>query len=73
VSVFAWTSGQTALQSALLGSPPARLNLARQLAAAVRERGADGVNLDFEPIAAGHSADFTALVRTVRNQLDRVL
>ncbi len=72
VSAFAWTSGQAAIQAALLGSAKARLTLARQIAAAVRDRGADGVNLDFEPIASGHAADFTALVRAVRSQLDRV-
>ncbi len=72
VSVFAWTSSQAAIQAALLGSSKARLTLARQIAAAVRDRGADGVNLDFEPIASGHAANFTALVRAVRSQLDRV-
>ena len=72
ISVMAWSSGQAALQAALLGDPAARLNLARQAAAAVRSRGADGINLDFEPIADGHSTDFTKLVRTMRAQLDRI-
>ncbi|HET9345220.1 MAG TPA: glycosyl hydrolase family 18 protein [Candidatus Limnocylindrales bacterium] len=71
ISVFAWTSGQAALQGALLGNPTARLNLARQAAAAVRARGADGINLDFEPIASGYAEEFTALVRTVRAELDK--
>ena len=70
ISVFAWTSGQAARQATLLGSPAARRNLARQVAAAVRDRGADGINLDFEPIASGHADDFTALVRTVRKELE---
>ena len=39
LSVFAWTSGQAAVQKALLGSASARLNLARQAVAAVRDRG----------------------------------
>jgi spore germination protein YaaH/flagellar hook assembly protein FlgD len=72
ISVFAWTSGGAAKQGALLGSPAARRNLARQAAAAVRDRGADGINLDFEPIASGHADDFTAFVRTLRRELDRV-
>ena len=71
ISVFAWTSGQATKQGTLLGSSAARLNLARQAAAAVRNRGADGINLDFEPIASGHAADFTAFVRTLRAQLNR--
>ena len=47
-------------------------NLARQIAAAVRDRGADGVNLDFEPIASGYADEFTALVRKVRASLNEV-
>jgi hypothetical protein len=72
VQSFAWTSGQLANQKALLGSSTARLNLARQVAAAIRDRGADGVNLDFEPIASGYADEFTALVRTLRAELNRV-
>jgi len=72
VQSFAWTSSQLATQRALLGSATARLDLARQIAAAVRDRGADGVNLDFEPIASGYSDEFTALVRSLRAELDKV-
>ena len=71
ISVFAWTTGQAELQGALLGNPAARLNLAQQAAAAVRARGADGINLDFEPIASGYDDEFTAFVRTVRAELDK--
>jgi spore germination protein YaaH len=71
LSVFAWSSGQAALQGALLGSSTARLNLAKQAAAAVRARGADGINLDFEPIASGYAEEFTAFVKTVRSELNR--
>ena len=53
VQSFAWTSQRRRpSQKALLGSATARANLARQIAAAVRDRGADGVNLDFEPIVS---------------------
>ena len=51
-------------------APTARLKLARQVAAAVRDRGADGVNLDFEPIVAGYADEFTALVRPIRSELN---
>ena len=71
VSVFAWTSGQAAVQGALLGSPTARLNLAKQAAAAVRARGADGINLDFEPIASGYGDEYATFVRTVRAELNK--
>jgi len=72
VSCFAWSSSGQTKQAALLGSATARANLAKQIAAAVRDRGADGVNLDFEPIVSGYAAEFTALVRSVRAELDNV-
>jgi chitinase len=72
LTVFAWTPSQAATQKALLGSSAARLNLARQAVAAVRDRGADGINLDFEPLVAGSEDGFVALVRTMRAELDRV-
>ena len=72
LSVFAWTSSQLTVQKALLGSATARLNLARQAAAAVRDRGADGINLDFEPLASTYSDEFVALLKTVRAELNKV-
>ena len=72
VQSFGWNTSGLNRQKALLGSSTARLNLARQIAAAVRDRGADGVNLDFEPLASGYSAQFTALVRSIRAELNRV-
>ena len=72
VSVFAWTSGQASNQRSLLGSSAARLNLARQAAAAVRDRGADGVNLDFEPLASGLESEWIAFLRTMRSELNKV-
>ncbi len=56
----------------MLGSGSARLTLARQIAGAVRDRGADGVNLDFEPLASGYADEFVALLKTVRTQLNKV-
>jgi spore germination protein YaaH/flagellar hook assembly protein FlgD len=72
VQSFAWSSGGVTRQKALLGSPAARTNLARQIAAAVRDRGADGVNLDFEPIVSTYADEFTALVKSIRSELNRV-
>jgi spore germination protein YaaH len=72
ISCFAWTSGQQTAQATLLGNPAARDNLAKQVAAAVRDRGADGINLDFEPIVSGYADGFTALVRSVRTELDAI-
>ena len=72
LSVFAWTTSQASVQKALLGSSTARLNFAKQAAAAVRDRGADGVNLDFEPLASTYSDEFVALLKTVRSELNKV-
>jgi spore germination protein YaaH len=72
IQSFAWSTAGATKQKTLLGSATARANLAKQIAAAVRDRGADGVNLDFEPIASGYASQFTALVRSVRAELDKV-
>jgi spore germination protein YaaH len=72
ITMFAWTSSQAERQTALLSSATARQNLARQAAIAVRDRGVDGINLDFEPIASGQADNFTALVRTFRAELNRI-
>ena len=72
VQSFGWSTSGLNRQSQLLGSSTHRLTLARQIAAAVRDRGADGVNLDFEPLAATYDAEFTALVRTIRAELNKV-
>ena len=72
ISCFAWSSGGATRQAKLLGSATARSNLAKAAAAAVRDRGADGINLDFEPIVGGYADEFTALVRSVRSELNKV-
>jgi spore germination protein YaaH/flagellar hook assembly protein FlgD len=70
VERFSWTSSQASQTSALLSSSTARQTLAKEIAAAVRDRGADGVNLDFEPIPSGQGANFVTFVRQVRAALD---
>ncbi len=72
VTQFAWTAGGRDDQVALLSSPDARLNAAQQIAAAVRDRGADGVNLDFEPIVSGQSANYVTFVRLLREELNKI-
>ena len=72
ISVFAWTTAQANTQRSILGSRAARLRLAKQAVAAVRDRGADGVNLDFEPLASGYSDEFVSLLKTFRSQLNKV-
>ncbi len=72
VQSFGWSTSGLNRQRQLLGTAAHRLNLARQIAAAVRDRGADGVNLDFEPLASTYDAEFTALVRTIRAELNKI-
>ncbi len=72
IQSFAWNSSGVTRQKALLGDPAARANLARQIAAAVRDRGADGVNLDFEPIVSTYADEFTSLVGAIRTELDAI-
>ena len=72
IQSFAWSTGGANAQKALLGSSSARLNLARETAAAVANRGVDGVNLDFEPIVSGYDDEFVAFVRTLRAELNRI-
>ena len=65
VQSFAWSSGGSTKQKALLGSATAGPALASNIARQIRDRGADGVNLDFEPLAAGYADEFV-LAREAR-------
>ncbi len=69
---FAWSAGQTAAAKRLLANKTRRDRLARDVAREVARRGADGVNIDFEPIPPGQKDEFTDFVRVVRRELDRV-
>jgi hypothetical protein len=55
--------------SALLNSAGNRDRLAGQIAAAVKARNADGVNLDFEPMPNSLQSQYTAFVREVKAKL----
>jgi spore germination protein YaaH len=72
VARFAWTSQGWAATTRLLQSAKARAKLAREIKVEVERRGIDGVNLDFEPIPTGQSANFVKLVREVRRRLDEI-
>jgi spore germination protein YaaH len=72
VESMAWDTNGATAQTTLLSNPTASLNAARQIAAEIGSRGADGVNLDFEPIASGQKANYTAFVRMLRTELDKV-
>jgi len=67
---FSWTTSQRGETVALLSSADARQALATEIALAVRERGIDGVNLDFEPVPTGQRDSFVAFVLTLRQALD---
>ena len=70
VQRFAWHPREEAETRRLLSDPVSRDRLATQIAAAVRERGVDGADLDFEPIPVDQRYDYVALMREVRAALD---
>ena len=67
---FSWSAGQRRRTLSLLRCEPARLRLARQIVDEITAKGADGVNLDFEPLPAEVRDEFTAFVRDLRARLD---
>jgi spore germination protein YaaH len=64
VTMMAWDGG--AQQAALLGSAEARTVLVNAIVAAVRDRNADGVNLDFEPVAIALRDQYTSFVQQLK-------
>jgi spore germination protein YaaH len=70
LSCFGWSSSGAALQAAILNTASYRNSLAAQTATAVHDRGADGVNLDFEPLVSGTEAGFVAFIRALRADFD---
>jgi spore germination protein YaaH len=68
VTMMAW-DGDYAAMTALLGSSTNRTRLANEIAASVKARNADGVNLDFEPMPNSLQSQYTAFVRTVKAAL----
>jgi hypothetical protein len=64
VTMMAWDGG--AAQATLLGDGAARARLVNAIVAAVRDRGADGVNLDFEPVYTPQRDQYTSFVRQLK-------
>ena len=66
VERFSWTDEDTAETVALLGDPAARAVLVEEIVAAVAARGADGAQLDVEPLPPAVRDGLSALVRELR-------
>ena len=64
VTMMAW-DGNTGI-STLLNSSTYRARLVQEIVSAVRLRNADGVNIDFEPVASADRDDFTSFVRQLK-------
>lgn len=67
---FAWDAPGVEATTALLLDPTSRAVLVSDIVDTVTERGADGVNLDFEPLPTAVRGAFTRLVRELRTGLD---
>jgi spore germination protein YaaH len=65
VTMMAWDADYTDMR-ALLSSPSRRATLVGNIAATVKARNADGVNVDFEPVPSDQKANFTAFVRELK-------
>jgi spore germination protein YaaH len=64
VTMMAWDGGTA--QAALLGSSTARAALVSAIVSTVRNRAADGVNLDFEPVSTTLRDQYTSFVRQLK-------
>jgi spore germination protein YaaH len=69
VTMMAWDAASANRQALLLGSSTARSRLVNQIVSAVGNRGADGVNLDFEPLATGLRDEYVSFVRQLKRAL----
>ena len=72
VERFSWTTAGKRATKRLLSDAEARKTLAGEIVEAVAEAGADGVNLDFEPLPESVRGEYVRLVRAVRRTLDTV-
>jgi hypothetical protein len=66
--MMSWSGNATAMTT-LLTSAANRSKLASEIAAAVKSRNADGVNLDFEPVPASLRSQYTQFVREMKAKL----
>lgn len=65
IIMHAWSYDFTAMTT-LLDSPTNRARLVDEVVGMVRDRRADGVNIDFEPVPSSLRSGFTALVREMK-------
>ncbi|MBA2633828.1 MAG: hypothetical protein H0U86_12660, partial [Chloroflexi bacterium] len=65
VTFMSWSGDYTAL-TALLNTPANRARLVGEITSIIRDRGADGVNVDFEPVPASLRGQFTTFVRELK-------
>lgn len=68
VTMMAWDGNYTAM-STLLNSASNRGRLVGEIVQIVRDRRADGVNVDFEPVPSSLRSQFTMLVREIKGGL----
>ena len=66
VTMMAWDSTSAANQATLLTTPAKRARLIGQIVDAVGRRSADGVNLDFEPLATSLRGPYVAFVKELK-------
>jgi spore germination protein YaaH len=72
VERFSWSTAGRRTTKRLLRDPEARRTLAGEIAEALAEADADGVNLDFEPLPSSVRGEFVRLVRQIRRALDGI-
>ena len=65
ITMMAWDYDYSAM-STLLNSPTYRARLVADVVTTVRDRNADGVNIDFEPVPSSLRSKFTTLVREMK-------
>ena len=68
VTMMAWDHDYTAMER-LLNSASYRARLVGEIVSMVRDRRADGVNIDFEPVPSSLRSQFTTLVRQIKKGL----
>jgi spore germination protein YaaH/putative cell wall-binding protein len=68
ITMHAWSYDFTAM-TGLLNSTANRANLVNGVVAMVRDRHADGVNVDFEPVPSSLRAAFTSFTRQLKSGL----
>ena len=72
VERFSWDQAGRRTTKALLSDPQARKALVADILDTITTRGAQGVNLDFEPLPTHARGDFGRLVRELRAAFDAV-